>query len=245
MSDYFLTGLTRNVSSALRSSTTKSWINIFNKLVVIVFVCSLVCVAGCSTTALPTEKEHNAIQTGNQAFVLLRVTSEYDGQAYETFSPDGRIGLALGGFMTGGKVKHVDPLRYLSDKTRYEGWTYFVLDPGSYYLAVLPTRMTNIFTYLAAFKYAPRWRIDVPEDAKIVYAGTLHIPGVWKKFAWSSQYYLVSFRKEDSSVLSEEELAQTVVTENLPDVFPLKTVLMRPHDDGPLILRTPSRSKNE
>ena len=198
---------------------------------------------GCATVSPPAATELKAVQTGRTAIVLFRVTSEVDGEPYEPFSHtliDDNIGLALGGFETGGKVEPVQSYRFLSKETRQQGWIYFILEPGTYYLAVQPPRNTNAFTYASGFQYAPHWRIDVPTDARLVYAGTLHLPG-------SGQWVLFGSRRLTSftalTVRNEEDLARKIASEHLAELGTPLTVPMQLYTGGPILLRTPKREK--
>lgn len=234
MSDFFPSAFRQQLPSV----SMKTWSNVFNHSLMVACVSLLVCVAGC-TAALPTDREISAVQAGEQVIVLLRVTGEHAGKAYEAFGslvPHDNVGLTVGGFMTGGRVQLAFPQRHLSDKTRHEGWTYFVLDPGPHILAVCPTALSQFKKNADDFNSTPHWRIDVPDDARLVYAGTLHI---------SREFNLEPFKKEDLSLREEEELAQRVATETLPGMVPFKTALMRPHDAGLLMLRTPPRRKDQ
>jgi len=191
---------------------------------------------GCST--LPTSEEYNLVKAHQRAIVLLRITSIADSKPHKPFhgrlEGDLWIQMGLASFETGGELKWVTPPRFLSEATREEGWTFFVLKPGTYYLAVLPPphgRM-SVSVYEQWFERAPRWRFDVPLNAKTVYIGTLHISGhaVGKK--------MVSFYEQGMTVFNEEDLAKKIASEHIRDFEGLETALMKRHE-GPIILKTP------
>jgi hypothetical protein len=201
--------------------------------------------SGCSMPHLPSAKEIEMVRSGRRVLVLLRVVGDVNGQPYEAFKSyltDDNVGLALGGFETGGEPQQITSVFFLSDKTRKDGWAYLVLEPGLYYLAVQPSRTTNANTYAAQFKSAPLFRMDVPSATAIVYAGTLYLPGTQVKLLFGDSR--LSFISEKIAVRNDEELARKIAAEFFPEFGVPKTILMRPHK-GPIILRTPGKHVSE
>jgi hypothetical protein len=205
------------------------------------------CLVGCASTGLPTVKERTAVGAGERAIVLLRVQCTIESQQpYEVFSyslMDDNISFGLGSFETGGEPERLTLLRFLSPESRKNGWTYFVLPQGIHYLAVYPPRRTDVFTYERGIRNAPRWRIDIPQDAKLVYAGTLRFTGEsdWLLFGGR---ILRSIRIDEMSVTNDKELAHQLLTEEFPGFGEAQTVLLR-LKQGPTILRSPLPSKNK
>ncbi len=195
-----------------------------------------VLISGCAITRLPSAGEYGQIRSGKLVIVLLRVTSEVDGKPFDAFGSgftDSDIGLALGSFTTGGDVNQITPV-FLSTQTRESGWTYLLLEPGFYYLAVQPRRSTDAFSYAAAFKAAPLWRLEIPAQERAVYVGTLHLPGI-NRF-WSG----MTFIPNKIVVRNEEELARKTAADFFPEFGAPVTALMQRHD-GPKILTSPNR----
>lgn len=197
---------------------------------------------GCTvTTGLPTTTEMTAVSVGEKAIVLLRVESTIENQQpYEPFAsshPDGNISFGLGSFETGGEPKRTEIQRFLSPESRRSGWTYFVLPHGTYYLAVYPPRHTNIFTYWRSLESAPRWRIDIPTGAKLIYAGTLQLTGesVWQL---SGRRSIRSIRSCAMTVADDRQIAFKLLTEHFPELGLGQAVLMR-QQKGPIILHSP------
>jgi hypothetical protein len=90
---------------------------------------------------------------------------------------EGNIALGVGDFWTGGKIKAAK-LRFLSDDTRNEGWTYLLLEPGQiYYLAAHEPISTGSMDYDALWEVCPRWSIEIPANGRLIYGGTLYLPG--------------------------------------------------------------------
>lgn len=129
--------------------------------------------------------------------------------------------------------------RFLSDETRRQGWIYFLLEPGIHYLSVRPPMNLD---QCQLIKYSSRWRIDIPTDTRLVYAGTLHFKGVHVKGMFGRS---VSFRYW-APVRDEENLAQEVAAKHHSGLGSPLTVLMRRHIIGStIILRTPNRERGE
>jgi len=173
--------------------------------------------------------------------VLLRLTCEVEGEPYEVFRhavSDDNIGLALGGFKTGGEPQQIIPT-YLSSQTRKDGWTYFVLEPGFHYLAVQPPRQSDVWSYETSFNSVPLWRLDIPPQSRIVYAGTLHIPGIRQKMLFGG-ISIKSFIMDSIVVRNDEEAARKIASDFFPELQPLKTMLMA-KQEGPIILKTPKK----
>ena len=197
---------------------------------------------GCtSTPAPPGKSELSAIDAGEMTLLLLRVDASIEGEAHEPFSSslaDDNIGIGLGTFETGGHAKPSGPWRFLSEDSRAQGWAYMYLSvsPGTLYLAFLPPRRTDIFTYRAMFEGARLWRIDVPEKSKLVYVGTLAVDG-------ESDFYLFGGKSlnhfKRMEIRDEREAAQALADRHVPGLGPIKTALMQRHD-GPIILTTPT-----
>ncbi len=210
----------------------------FRLLLVAVFVSHLV---GCASTGLPDAKERAAVDAGEKAIVLVRLQCTIENrQPYEAFSHllmDDNISFGVGSFRTGGEPERLALLRFLSPESRRNGWTYFVLPHGTHYLAIYPPRRTDVFTYMRETKNAPRWRIDVPQDARLVYAGTLQVSGTSDSLLVGGAI-MRSIRTEETSVTNDEALARELLSAEFPDFGEVRTVLLRPQR-GPTILHSP------
>ncbi len=200
-----------------------------------VFVGSLV---GCASSGLPAGKETKAVAAGKTAIVLLRVVCTVESQQpYEAFSHsliDDNINFGLGSFETGGEPKRLALLRFLSPESREDGWTYFVIPHGIHYLAVYPPRRTDHLTYERGLTNAPRWRMDIPPNARLVYVGTLRIGGESSQLPLGGRI----MNSDDMSVTNDEERARKLLTEAFPGFGEVQTVILR-LQRGPTILRSP------
>ena len=202
-----------------------------------------VLLAGCASTGALTQSEQAAIADGREAIVLLRVECTIDGRPYEPFSfglGADNVSFGLGSFDTGGAPRAVGQ-RFLSEESRRAGWTYFVLRPGVYYLAVRPPQRSDWRAYERSLQTGPRWRIDVAEGAKAVYVGSLRLTGDADPLLFGDRI-MRSIRADASSVEDERELARELMAREVPAAGETETVLMRRwHEGEPIIIRTPGR----
>jgi hypothetical protein len=147
------------------SDDRKRWIDFWRFSSVLAMAINLV---GCAASiGLPTARESAAMSAGEKKIVLLRLECTVQNQPYEPFRPslgaEFNIGLGLGSFETGGRPKFIDTLRFLSPESRREGWTYFVLPPNIYYLAVYPPRRTDVTTHAEECKELPVGESTFPQ----------------------------------------------------------------------------------
>jgi hypothetical protein len=195
----------------------------------------------CASVGLPTVQEKTAVGAGTKTIVLVRVECTIeDQQPYEVFAHslmDDNISFGLGSFDTGGEPTRLTSLRFLSPESRKDGWTYFVLPQGVHYLAVYPPRRTDVLTYEQSIKNTPRWRMDIPPDVRLVYAGTLRLTGESTQLLFGERI-MTSIQFDAANVTNDEELARKLLTEQFPELGEVRTVLLRRHQ-GPAILHAP------
>lgn len=198
--------------------------------------------AGCASTGKPTERENAAVLGGERTIVLLRVVCAIENQqAFEPFASslvDDNVSFGLGTFETGGVPVRSSSLRFPSPASRNQGWTYFVLPHGTCYLAVYPPRRTGAFAYDRSLINTPRWRIDIPQGAGLVYAGTLHLTG---KSDWliGGGRIMNSIQHAATTVGNEQARAGKIAAECFPELGRMQVALMRRHEGGPVILKSP------
>lgn len=216
---------------------TLSW-RLWLGLVVIAFLTS-----SCAfNTARPSAADLRSEDGRNRAVVLIRVVTEIDGKdspAFPSSISEDSIWLGLGDFSTGGKIRPAAQL-FLSADTRRNGWTYLLLEPGIYYLAPHVFQNDNAFAYDASWEATPpRWRLEVPSQPAVIYAGTLFVPGAgrWMLFRGRRMY---QFEPQHFQVRDESTLAATIQQAWLKDLGPISTQLVHPHSSyEPIILETP------
>ena len=201
------------------------------------FIILAILLSSCTTTVLPSAKDYDLINSEKRSIVVIRIICKAEGESYEVFRhavSDDNIGLALGGFETGGKLRRKIPA-HLSSQTRKDGWLYFVLEPGFHYLAVQPPRRSDIWSYENSFNSAPLWRLDIPPQTGIVYAGTLHIPIIKQKMLFGG-LSIKSFITDSIVVIDDEDAARKIAADFFPELETFKTMLMVKHE-GPIILK--------
>lgn len=191
----------------------------------------------CAMTEPPSAQDLEKVNAGDKTILLFRVAVTLDGEPHEPFSgslADDNVGVALGTFETGGRVRQSELVRFLSDDSRAQGWAYVVTEPGTLYMAFLPPRRTNVLRYASMFKGATRWRVDAPPDADVVYAGTVAITGApgWSFFG----NYLKTI--DAIEIRDERAAAEKIVKRFLPNLDAFAIAPMQRHF-GPVILTTP------
>ena len=200
--------------------------------------------AACKLPAV-SKSDIEEIKAGENAIVLVRITGE---EADGTATQLGRIGslsahdffLALGDFESGGvPTQELFNRRALSDRSADQGWFIMELAPGTYYLAV--SHLFIPYHSAGLWQVFPRWSIGVPDGARIVYAGSLHLRQ--REFEVEDSvfgnYTRETIDGPGSEVRNEEELAQRLIAQHLGDFGPAYTVLMQPHTSGTYALGAP------
>ncbi len=140
----------------------------------IICLLSIIYCTDCISLHTLTSEDYKSIETGARSLVLLRVECFTDGQPCKPFTCTGMARLPLmtfgiGTFETVGEPRFVVN-RFLSDESCENGWTFFLLSPGLYYLSVYgpSSAVPGGGDYLGK---APRWQVDIPENSRFVYTG--------------------------------------------------------------------------
>jgi len=148
------------------------------------------------------------------------------------------VGIGDAGFESGGLLRAMRN-RFVSTQAQDEDWAYFERPPGTYYVAVAGPDSGPAWVDVTQgppermFHY----RIDVPEQAGVVYVGTLELTGtVTGKMTFGVPH--VEPRNADAlPVVDERDGAVAVAAEHFADK-PFETALMTPWQTGqPLVLR--------
>ena len=205
----------------------------------IVFFAFLVLFASCGIVkvGLPNAKESSSIRTGNEAIVLLRVTANLDDGArvgtFDNTSQQVNVNLGLCKYVPQGEVELVKPQRFLSSETKEQGWIYFIVKPGTHYLAFIGTchydTRPGLIECQNRLNRARLWQIVLPKDTPIVYIGSMHLR------CWSDVYSFQDpvcsgFNEDKMLVQSEENLAKQLASSYLSEFGSIHTVLMKPYD---------------
>ena len=177
-----------------------------------------------------------------KAVVLLNIQCTIDNQPYDafiepTFTTEPIFLFGLGSFESIGQPKLVTH-RFLSPESRHSGWTYFMLSPGIYYLAVLGPNSSAV----SSEKYlqeAPRWRIDIPKNVKAVYVGTLQFAGITHGQLLFGGKIIIPAAGDEPTIRDDHLIASGIISRHFPDAGDVKTILMqrwRPGD--PVVIRS-------
>lgn len=206
-------------------------------------------ISGCASTRLPDKSELIGETGDARTLVLVKVNVTLeDGEPFKPFihtMVDDNISFGIGDFKSGGEVKRIEKLRFLSDKSRQEGWTYLLLDPGNHYLSVYPPRRTNVFAYHEMIKLAPRWQFDIPSGTSFAYLGTMNLIGV-RRFMLFGGNDTSAIRYEETQIVNDQAEAKEIIASHFPDLNgELETILLEEQAGGPVILKQPVREITE
>lgn len=200
-------------------------------------------VAGCAVGGqVPRTKDLHNKKGRPQAVVLVRLVTEIDGRpnpAFPSVLAMDSVWLAWGDFTSGGRLR-LAPQGFLSPESRKEGWTYLLLEPGIHYFGVNTPQNSDSFTYDASWRQLPpRWRLTVPTNTPVVYAGTLFVPGSGSWLIFGGRQ-MQQFDPERFEIRDETERAAEIHAKWLAKLGPLTTQLVKPHRAGePLVFETP------
>lgn len=190
----------------------------------------------------PAARELHTSEGQPLVVLLLRVVTEVDGQpgaAFRHDSPVDDVSFGLSDFTTGMRVKPLKT-RFLSDETRMDGWAYLLLEPGPRYIATREPISRNAFAYEARWETCPRWSVDIPADSRLLYGGTLYLPGKGRAMI-SGPRQMVEFDSSRLEVRDESVAAEAMGRRWFPELLPMTVQIAREHRPGDtIIIETPT-----
>lgn len=202
--------------------------------------------ASCVSQSEFTARARAAVASGENVLVLLRIQCTVDDRPHEALGPrsfmaDPIVFFGLGSFDTVGEPRPVTS-RFLSEESQREGWTYFLLTSGVHYLAVIGPDSSALSRSAdqGFLNEAPRWRIDVPDDGRLFYAGTLHIRGKTEGKLLVGGSIIAPVGDDELVTGDDHEFGSRLLAEYFPNAGDVKTIQMqRWHPGEPVIIRTP------
>jgi outer membrane protein assembly factor BamE (lipoprotein component of BamABCDE complex) len=187
---------------------------------------------------------------GDQARVpvLVRIDLTIDGVPETpfprpTFTVDPLFAFGLGDLETAERLSAAVRHRYLSEASRSAGWFVFDLAPGTWYLGMIGPD-SNVASSVSRFarqaEAIPRWRIDVPGDARAVYAGTLRVAGRAEGKLMFGNRIVRPVPGFEPLLVDESPLAAALLAAEAPQAGPPRSALMQRWRPGePLVFRSP------
>lgn len=201
--------------------------------------------AGCATiSSVPKASKMQSRDGGQKAVLLLRVITEVEGKSAAAFPssvlPWDMIAFGVGDFSSGGQIKPAI-LRFLSAESREQGWAYLLLEQGQvYYLAAHEPISTSPDEYNARWAVCPRWSVELPINTRVVYGGTLYLPGTGRWMLFTARN-LVTFDRQRIEVRDESTEAEQVAKQWLSALGPMSVHLARKWEPGEtVIIQTPT-----
>lgn len=207
-------------------------------------------VSACATIvpAVLTAKDRAALNAGDKGLVLVRVLCTVDDKPFDPciyrrndpmHSDKFFVVFALGSFKTFGEPGHVK-IQALSDELLDKGWALLLLSPGIHYLYIQgPDRCVSDYYDRCIGKETPRWRIDIPDSAKLIYAGTLTLAGKVEGKLMFGDKIIRPVTNQEVPLRDERELADSLLARYFPGTA-VHNILMRQWYPGdPFIFRSP------
>jgi hypothetical protein len=206
----------------------------------IVMSCLIFCLLpGCAH--LPSDREIDALG-GKKTLVLLRIVCVVGGEETKPYSTpflgSGVIS-ALANLETGGVPIMILP-QFLSWDSAQDGWIYYLLPPGYHYIAF--SGPAEVSGGGGSFDKRNReradfWRIDVPDGAQAIYAGTFRFEAEGGDFLIGKQ--CERLQQDSVEIINQAGEARALVMKLLPSL----TLSLAPivvHQTSTFILRSPA-----
>lgn len=188
----------------------------YASVVSLMFIALLV-LSGCGVAVRkPDVSEMKALQDSEQSLLLLRLVAEIDGTSRAASGRDGteRYLLALASIDAGIAPNHLWSRVTATEETAQDGWIYFFVKPGTYYISVVDPhpQLETRFQHLPSSTY---W-FHVPSGGKVLNLGSLKTSCTTKSgfFGRSLDACSPSYAIEDK--MAGERFAAVTLSENWP-----------------------------
>lgn len=197
------------------------------------------CLSGCAH--LPSDREIDELGS-EKTLVLLRIVCVVGGEEtkpYSTPLPGSGVISALANLETGGVPIMVLP-QFLSWTSAQDGWIYYLLPPGYHYIAF--SGPAEVSGGAGSFDKRNReradfWRIDVPDGAQTIYAGTFRFQAEGGDFLIGKQ--CERLQQDSVEIIDQTDEAHALVRQLLPSLT-LTLAPMVVHQTSTFILRSPA-----
>jgi hypothetical protein len=196
--------------------------------------------AACLSRPALDEDERAALGAGRAALVLVRFECTFAGASRPCFEEpllfQHRAWVALW-------LEDIDSVhdpeeiywRPPTEAARRDGWMALALAPGIHYLYVQASERAMTAALFTPLRGAERFRVDVPGDARAIYAGTLRFP-------FDEPYSDLQPNVPGVTALATDDAAAAalVAATLIPDPVEVRAEPMRRWSDfDPLIFRSP------
>jgi hypothetical protein len=209
-------------------------------LIALVLSCGVL-INGCAThSRLPSEGEERLIQQHSGVIVLLRLRTLVDGKPTESITLRERdhsnygFGVAVTKLDPGqspDKIEKRIDTGFISPSAgaKRQGWIYYVLPPGSYYLTVYDNMVRGD-------SLTPGFLLSVSGQNKMVYAGTLDIGCIMGH----GFLFPVAFHASGVSLTDEGEAAKVLAQAHFAQYGPISTSLMSKYEKPVAVSQKPA-----
>jgi hypothetical protein len=198
-------------------------------------VLALLPLTSCATIGPPSASDEEAIRHGQKTIVILRVSADLDGKPMDAAK---HLVTRIASVDAGEPLSPVFWVASPSAELRKKGWIYLLARPGeTYYLSFgLGMRETDSLP----FPVSPHFWLHVPDNAPLVYVGSLSV-SCNGRVDFFGLHYVKECRS--LSVSDESESARTALGEWSSQYGPLTTVLMN-SSDSPKQVFDPARAQD-
>lgn len=185
----------------------------------------------------------------DRALVLIRIDLSVDGAPASPFprpswTAEPLFAFGLGDFESAARLSYAFRQEFLSDDSRRAGWVAFRLTPGTWHLGMIGPD-SAVPSLVARFgkqdEDIPRWRIEVPEEARLVYAGTLRVMGRTDgRYMFGGGPIVKPAPGHEAEIVDERELAAAVLAAQPGNEGPLHSAPMKRLRQGEtMVFRSP------
>jgi hypothetical protein len=182
-----------------------------------IFAGFLILLNGCATVERKsTQSSEATIQGGGKSVVFLRLSAEIDSQRTEGSE---RFKSRIASIDTGQSPKDISHYDSPSAEAQKDGWVYFMLELGTYYLVVNP----KLDTWSNYF-YPNFFWFHVPQGNQAIYIGTLTTACETKSGYFSQRVVQCS----EVRVIDQTESAKAIARTSFSRFAPMSSAILRP-----------------
>ena len=186
-------------------------------------------ITGCSTVVVKTPTELVAGKGSNRSLVLIRLAAELENKPVDTSLSIIEGGLnypytvTIAKVTTGGVPVIIYPRTnhsaVPSEQSKSQGWIYFSVAPGDYYIEIASSRVDAY----RAYKLPKQYQLHVEDNPKVIYGGSFFTK------CRPSEALFVDTCDETSIPVNEGVAAEGIAKSSLSNFGPFVVELLQPY----------------
>ena len=198
-----------------------SKLTVFSLFLILLFSFAML-LNGCATVVRnPSKSDAETIAGGGKSLVLLRLSAEIDSKKLQ--GPE-RFYSVMASIDTDQSPKSIFPYHSPSPQAQKNGWVYFILAPGTYYLGVSPKLETIPLNDDRNPSASKAFWFHVPGGNHVLYIGTLTASFRTK----SGLFGRLVNQCSEVRVIDQSESAQSIAQTSFSQFGSLSSALMEP-----------------